>query len=156
MSSEEPADLVNTFIGTKGEGNTFPGASMPFGMAHSSPIGSHYSGWHYDDPLIRGFGHFFLSGAGCAQQGGLVSVLPTTAPSGYKPAFAIHEPIGLHYLMAISVAEEAKVPLLALDPQPQIRPVSNQELDTLTHDLERLDPDLFGIGILRYQVAPSL
>src|SRR5882762_11075949 len=58
---------------------------MPFGMAHSSPIGSHYAGWHYDDPLIRGFGHFFLSGAGCGQQGGLVSILPTTGPLG--PSF---------------------------------------------------------------------
>ncbi|MEV6909537.1 hypothetical protein [Amycolatopsis sp. NPDC051071] len=25
-------DAVNTFIGTKGDGNTFPGASAPFGM----------------------------------------------------------------------------------------------------------------------------
>lgn len=85
MASDDPVDLVNTFIGTKDDGNTFPGASMPFGMAHSSPIGSHYSGWRYDDPVIRGFGHFFLSGAGCAQQGGLVSVLPTTGRVG--PSF---------------------------------------------------------------------
>lgn len=85
MTSDDPVSLVNTFIGTQREGNTFPGASMPFGMAHSSPIGSHYAGWHYDDPLIRGFGHFFLSGAGCAQQGGLVSILPTTGPIG--PSF---------------------------------------------------------------------
>lgn len=83
--ADDPVSLVNTFIGTQREGNTFPGASMPFGMAHSSPIGSHYAGWHYDDPLIRGFGHFFLSGAGCAQQGGLVSILPVTGTLG--PSF---------------------------------------------------------------------
>jgi predicted alpha-1,2-mannosidase len=83
--SSDPLDAVNTFIGTKDDGNTFPGASMPFGMAQSSPIGAHYAGWRYDDPVIRGFGHFFLSGAGCAQQGGLVSVLPTTGPVG--PSF---------------------------------------------------------------------
>ncbi len=75
----DPAQSVNTFIGTKDEGNTFPGASAPFGMAHSSPIGSHYAGWRYDDPVIRGFGHFFLSGAGCWEQGGLVSILPAKA-----------------------------------------------------------------------------
>ncbi|MFI9817424.1 GH92 family glycosyl hydrolase [Saccharothrix variisporea] len=69
---------VNTFIGTKDDGNTFPGAAVPFGMAQSSPIGSHYAGYRYDDPVIRGFGHFFLSGAGCWEQGGLVSVLPAT------------------------------------------------------------------------------
>ncbi len=72
----DPVRAVNTFIGTKDDGNTFPGASMPFGMAHSSPIGSHYAGYRYDDQVIRGFGHFFLSGAGCWEQGGLVSVLP--------------------------------------------------------------------------------
>ncbi|CAL9348527.1 hypothetical protein SUDANB95_00415 [Actinosynnema sp. ALI-1.44] len=72
----DPVRAVNTFIGTKDDGNTFPGASLPFGMAHSSPIGSHYAGYRYDDPVIRGFGHFFLSGAGCWEQGGLVSVLP--------------------------------------------------------------------------------
>ncbi|MEU5693672.1 GH92 family glycosyl hydrolase [Actinosynnema sp. NPDC020468] len=83
-AAADPVDSVDTFIGTKDEGNTFPGAAVPFGMVQSSPIGSHYAGYHYDDPLIRGFGHFFLSGAGCWEQGGLVSVLPTTAlPSSF-------------------------------------------------------------------------
>ncbi|MDU0289697.1 GH92 family glycosyl hydrolase [Saccharothrix longispora] len=72
----DPVGRVNTFIGTRDDGNTFPGASAPFGMAHSSPVGSHYAGYRYDDPAIRGFGHFFLSGAGCREQGGLVPVLP--------------------------------------------------------------------------------
>lgn len=71
---------MNTFIGTQDEGNTFPGASMPFGKAHSSPITAHYAGYRYGDPVIRGFGHFFLSGAGCWEQGGLVSILPVYGP----------------------------------------------------------------------------
>ncbi|HEU5111588.1 MAG TPA: GH92 family glycosyl hydrolase [Micromonosporaceae bacterium] len=87
MSPADPVDSVNTFIGTRDDGNTFPGASMPFGMAQSSPIGAHYSGWRYDEPVIRGFGHFFLSGAGCAQQGGLVSILPTTGEVGPGRSF---------------------------------------------------------------------
>ena len=74
----DPIAFVNTFVGTKDEGNTFPGAALPSGMAQSSPIGSHYAGWRYDDERIRGFGHFFLSGAGCYEQGGLVSILPVT------------------------------------------------------------------------------
>ncbi|MEU4741253.1 GH92 family glycosyl hydrolase [Actinosynnema sp. NPDC023658] len=82
MTSPDPVESVDTFIGTKDDGNTFPGASAPFGMAHSSPIGSHYAGYRYDDPVIRGFGHFFLSGAGCWEQGGLVSILPTTGLPG--------------------------------------------------------------------------
>ena len=69
---------VNTFIGTQDDGNTFPGAVAPFGMIQLSPIGEHYAGWRYTDQKIRGFGHSFLSGAGCWEQGGQLSVLPVT------------------------------------------------------------------------------
>lgn len=81
----DPVAAVNTFIGSRDEGNTFPGASAPFGMIQVSPIGDHYAGWRYDDPKIRGFGHSFVSGAGCWEQGGQVSVLPvigTIGPGG--------------------------------------------------------------------------
>ena len=83
---------VNTFIGSKDDGNTFPGASAPFGMIQVSPIGSHYSGWRYDDPQIRGFGHSFLSGAGCWEQGGQVSVLPVTGRIGPGGDFDTADP----------------------------------------------------------------
>jgi len=73
---------VNTFIGSKDDGNTFPGASAPFGMIQVSPIGEHYAGWRYGDPKIRGFGHSFLSGAGCWEQGGQLSILPVTGSIG--------------------------------------------------------------------------
>ncbi|MYM38634.1 GH92 family glycosyl hydrolase [Duganella qianjiadongensis] len=73
---------VNTFIGTQDEGNTFPGASAPFGMIQVSPSGEHYAGWRYSDARIRGFGHSYLSGAGCWEQGGQVSVLPVTGRIG--------------------------------------------------------------------------
>jgi putative alpha-1,2-mannosidase len=33
----DPLDAVNTFIGTQDEGNTFPGASAPFGMTQVVP-----------------------------------------------------------------------------------------------------------------------
>jgi predicted alpha-1,2-mannosidase len=77
--------LVNTFIGTQGEGNTFPGASAPFGMIQVSPITGYYAGYRHDYPKIRGFGHSFVSGAGCWEQGGQVAVLPVARvidPSG--------------------------------------------------------------------------
>ncbi|MFG6461699.1 GH92 family glycosyl hydrolase [Roseateles sp. DXS20W] len=73
---------VNTFIGTQDEGNTFPGASAPFGMIQVSPTGEHYAGWRYSDTRIRGFGHSYLSGAGCWEQGGQLSVLPVTGRIG--------------------------------------------------------------------------
>jgi putative alpha-1,2-mannosidase len=73
---------VNTFIGTQDEGNTFPGASAPFGMIQVSPITDHYAGYRYSDKRIRGFGHSYLSGAGCWEQGGQLSVLPVTGSIG--------------------------------------------------------------------------
>lgn len=88
----DPVREVNTFIGSKDDGNTFPGASAPFGLIQVSPIGEHYSGWRYDDPKIRGFGHSFLSGAGCWEQGGQVSVLPVTGSIGKGGDFDIADP----------------------------------------------------------------
>ncbi|TMN24018.1 GH92 family glycosyl hydrolase [Pseudoxanthomonas sp. X-1] len=81
-AGDDLAAQVNTFIGTRDEGNTFPGAAAPFGMIQVSPIGSHYAGWRDGDERIRGFGHSFISGAGCWEQGGQVSVLPVTGRIG--------------------------------------------------------------------------
>ncbi|MCI4569102.1 GH92 family glycosyl hydrolase [Lysobacter sp. CFH 32150] len=78
----DPVTAVNTFIGTQDEGNTFPGASAPFGLIQVSPITEHYAGYRYTDPKIRGFGHSFISGAGCWEQGGQVAVLPVTGTIG--------------------------------------------------------------------------
>ncbi|MCU1679717.1 MAG: Conserved putative secreted protein [Amycolatopsis sp.] len=94
-AAARPGDVlgsVNTFIGSKDDGNTFPGAAAPFGMTQVSPIGSAYAGWQYDDPAIRGFGHFFLSGAGCWEQGGLISTLPTTGSIGVGGDFDTSKP----------------------------------------------------------------
>ncbi|MDT7804319.1 MAG: hypothetical protein QOI78_7752 [Actinomycetota bacterium] len=91
-SGGDALDAVNTFIGTQDEGNTFPGASAPFGMTQVSPITSHYAGYRYTDTAIRGFGHFFLSGAGCWEQGGLVSTLPTTGEIGPGKVFDTTKP----------------------------------------------------------------
>jgi len=83
------AASVNTLIGTLDDGNTFPGASAPFGRIQLSPLGEHYAGWRYDEKKIYGLGHSFISGGGCWQHGadcgGQVSVLPVTgtiAPGG--------------------------------------------------------------------------
>ena len=80
--SEDLPALVNTFIGTQDEGNTYPGASAPFGLVQASPVGSHYAGWRFGDEKIRGIGHSFLSGAGCWEQGGQLVVLPVTGSIG--------------------------------------------------------------------------
>ncbi|MEV7980987.1 GH92 family glycosyl hydrolase [Streptomyces sp. NPDC086519] len=78
----EPADghltdLVNPFIGSQDEGNTFPGAAVPFGMVQLSPDTGHSTGYDYSQHRIRGFSLVHLSGVGCAI-GGDLPVLPTT------------------------------------------------------------------------------
>ncbi len=69
--------LVNPFIGSQGDGNTFPGAVAPFGMAQPSPDTGHNTGYAYDDDHIRGFSMVHISGVGCGL-GGDLPMLPTT------------------------------------------------------------------------------
>lgn len=70
-------DLVNTFIGTENEGNTYPGAAVPFGMVQFSPDTGHNTGYDYSENHIRGFSTVHISGVGCGL-GGDLPVLPTT------------------------------------------------------------------------------
>ena len=70
-------ELVNPFIGSQNDGNTFPGAAVPFGMVQMSPDTGHNVGYRYDQDRIRGFSTVHLSGVGCGL-GGTLPVLPTT------------------------------------------------------------------------------
>ncbi|MFE0798722.1 GH92 family glycosyl hydrolase [Streptomyces sp. NPDC058812] len=70
-------DLVNPFIGTENEGNTYPGAAVPFGMVQFSPDTGHNTGYDHSDTRVRGFSLVHLSGVGCGL-GGDLPVLPTT------------------------------------------------------------------------------
>lgn len=104
------ARTVNTFIGSGDGGNTFPGASAPFGLIQVSPMGAYYAGWEYNDPVIRGFGHSFISGAGCWGQGGQLSVLPVTGHVGPDGNFSTPESFdyrkyAAHYTHAGEVGE---------------------------------------------------
>ncbi|MFF7404127.1 GH92 family glycosyl hydrolase [Streptomyces murinus] len=86
-------DLVNPFIGSQDEGNTFPGAAVPFGMVQLSPDTGHNTGYDYTQSRIRGFSLVHLSGVGC-RIGGDLPVLPTTGDvtqtddAKYAAAFA--------------------------------------------------------------------
>ncbi|MFI0960013.1 GH92 family glycosyl hydrolase [Streptomyces sp. NPDC021080] len=70
-------DLVNPFIGTQSEGNTYPGAAVPFGMVQFSPDTGHNTGYDHSQNHVRGFSLVHLSGVGCGI-GGDLPVLPTT------------------------------------------------------------------------------
>jgi predicted alpha-1,2-mannosidase len=80
-ATQRPAALVNPFQGTEagaedfgtggGAGNTYPGATAPFGMLNWSPdtdpsLINFAGGYTYSDPRIKGFSLTHLSGAGCS------------------------------------------------------------------------------------------
>lgn len=78
----DPASLVNPFTGTAGSGNTYPGATVPFGMVQPSPdtpSDPPGGGYSYNDSAIDGFSSVHLSGPGCPALGH-VSLMPVTGP----------------------------------------------------------------------------
>ena len=78
---------VDPFIGTGGDGHTFPGAVAPFGMVQLSPdtdtscvirdCYGHAAGYRYDDPTIEGFSHTHFSGSGHSDLGDIL-VMPVS------------------------------------------------------------------------------
>ena len=87
---------VNPFIGTDGPGNTYPGATIPFGMVQLSPdIGipgwDRIAGYYYQDTIISGFSHTHLTGTGAGDLYDIL-VMPTNSrftkrikENNYKP-----------------------------------------------------------------------
>jgi len=89
---------VDPFIGTGGDGHTFPGAVVPFGMVQLSPdtaavsrgvdpqseIYKHSAGYHYDDKTITGFSHTHFSGTGHSDLGDLL-IMPMTGKAHTEP-----------------------------------------------------------------------
>ena len=89
-TKKQESDLssyVNPFIGTSGSrldghGNTYPGATYPFGMVQLSPdngkSGPYFgSGYFYPEDMIVGFSHTHLSGTGVGDFAD-ISFMPTT------------------------------------------------------------------------------
>lgn len=99
-----PSDYVRPFVGTQGEGNTYPGPSAPFGMIQISPDTDTTnwdtdSGYEYTDPTIQGFSLTHLSGTGCPDLGDFLFVPQVGEPalvvgtkdqpaSGYQSSFS--------------------------------------------------------------------
>ena len=86
-----PYEAVNPFIGTAADGNTFPGASVPFGLMQWGPD-TRADGWyHHADKTIRGFSLTHISGAGCPIYAD-VPILPWTGEvttPGSSPDYAL-------------------------------------------------------------------
>ncbi|HEV8082160.1 MAG TPA: GH92 family glycosyl hydrolase [Chitinophagaceae bacterium] len=85
---------VNTFIGTANNGNTNPGAVMPWGMVSLSPFNSYdsltsssgSSPYYYGNKYIYGFTHLNTSGVGCADMG-TFCLMPITGPLDVKQLY---------------------------------------------------------------------
>ena len=87
QSPTSPYDSVDPLIGTSGGGNTFPGATLPFGMIQWSPDTNQDAWYKSDEKQLYGFSLTHISGAGCPLYGDF-AVLPTldelTASPGVK------------------------------------------------------------------------
>jgi predicted alpha-1,2-mannosidase len=86
-------DDVDPFIGTGGEGHTYPGATVPFGMVQLSPetdVRDFHSsfawsaGYRYSDPTILGFAHTHFSGTGHSDMGDVL-LMPTVGALKLEP-----------------------------------------------------------------------
>jgi len=74
LSAPHLADYIRPFVGTQGEGNTYPGPSAPFGMIQLGPdtdrdLWETASGYEYSDTSIMGFTLTHLTGTGIPDLG---------------------------------------------------------------------------------------
>ena len=119
-------DAVNPIIGTAGGGNTFPGATLPFGMIQWSPDTNKDAWYRYDEQQVNvdarstiatatstpgglrilGFSLTHISGAGCPLYGDF-AVLPTAAALTASPGANHGAGIGSYAASFNHAAEEA-------------------------------------------------
>lgn len=95
-SAAQPADAVNPFIGSTNGGNTWPGASLPFGMVQFSPEetplpGRRFpiaapGGYEWRANGVKGFSLTHLSGTGCMGASGDIPIMPVTVPVEVSPS----------------------------------------------------------------------
>ena len=100
VQAKDYTGRVDPFIGTGADGNTFPGASYPFGGVQLSPDTqlNACGGYAYSDSTIIGFSHTHLNGVGEPEYRDVL-FMPTTGEvhlnagtagmkgSGYRSAF---------------------------------------------------------------------
>ncbi|HZV64223.1 MAG TPA: GH92 family glycosyl hydrolase [Telluria sp.] len=86
---------VNVFIGTGGDGHTYPGATRPFGMVQLSPDTQvrHFkqsypwaAGYRYEDDTILGFSHTHFSGTGHSDLGDIL-LMPYSGETKLEPGY---------------------------------------------------------------------
>ncbi|MBO9547666.1 GH92 family glycosyl hydrolase [Caulobacter sp.] len=109
-------ESVDPFIGTGGDGHTFPGAVVPFGMVQLSPDTdilpfkqsyARAAGYRFGDPTILGFSHTHFSGAGHSDLGDIL-LTPVSGEAKLEPG-QIDKP-GSGYRSRYSHASEVAQP----------------------------------------------
>ena len=108
LAASGHAGSVDPRIGTGGDGHTFPGATVPFGMIQLSPDTAMpdfkhaykwAAGYQYGDPTIMGFSHTHFSGSGHSDLGDVLVMPiagdvkldpgdPAKPGSGYRSRFS--------------------------------------------------------------------
>ncbi|MBB6092493.1 putative alpha-1,2-mannosidase [Povalibacter uvarum] len=130
--SDVPYRSVDPFIGTQGNGHTFPGAVVPFGMVQLSPdTQTRYfkesypwaAGYQYNDPTILGFSHTHFSGSGHSDLG---DVLVTPISGDVR-----------------------------LEPGDMQQPRSGYR-SRFSHDTERAEPGYYAVTLSDYDVRAEL
>ena len=123
---------VDPRIGTGGDGHTFPGATVPFGMIQLSPDTAvpdfkhaykWAAGYQYGDPSIMGFSHTHFSGSGHSDLGDVL-VMP--------------------------IAGDVK-----LDPGDPLKPGSGYR-SRFSHDSEVVQPGYYAVTLSDYGVRAEL
>lgn len=116
--------LVDPFLGTRGMGHAYPGATVPFGFVQLSPdtdtadytldgrtynkaVYRHCAGYQYDDPTIVGFSHTHFHGTGHSDLGDFL-VMPAVGPLRLEPGRA--EAPGSGYRSRYDKASERAAP----------------------------------------------
>jgi putative alpha-1,2-mannosidase len=85
LAQGQLVDQVDPLIGTAGEGQTYPGAGVPFGMTQWSPEtrkgeGKCVAPYYYGDKRVFGIrASHFMSGS-CTQEFGSLTLVPLAGP----------------------------------------------------------------------------
>ncbi|GLW33604.1 GH92 family glycosyl hydrolase [Actinoplanes regularis] len=113
---EDPASYVDPLIGTTRGGNTWPGATRPFGMIAWSPTSTSGdqtgtgggNGYEYNVTKVRGFSLTHLNGAGCSPgAAGDVPIMPFVGEVNSSPTADTRDQ---RYVSTFSHAGEAASP----------------------------------------------
>lgn len=89
QSTEDLSQFVNPFVGTYGDGNTYPGAVAPFGLVQLSPDTDiknwgAASGYEYSDSTLYGFSMTHFNGTGIPDLGDFL-FMPGVGTPKFKP-----------------------------------------------------------------------